>query len=38
MVSEPSTPGAFMMKEARERQARNEKTQRLNEMLNRIIG
>ena len=38
MVSEPSTPGAFMMKEARERQVRNEKAQRLNEMLNHIIG
>lgn len=38
MVSEPSTPGAFMMKEARERQQKNEKAQRLNEMLNRIIG
>ena len=38
LVSEPSTPGAFMMKEARERQARTEKAQRLDEMLNRIIG
>jgi len=37
MVSEPSTPGAFMMKEAKERLIKNEKVQRLNEMLNRIV-
>ncbi len=37
MVSEPSTPGAFMMKEAKERLIKNEKVQRLNEMLNKIV-
>lgn len=37
MVSEPSTPGAFMMKEAKEKLIKNEKVQRLNEMLNRIV-
>lgn len=37
MVSEPSTPGAFMMKEAKEKLIKNEKIQRLSEMLNRIV-
>lgn len=37
MVSEPSTPGAFMMQEAKNRLIKNEKVQRLNEMLNKII-
>jgi len=37
MVSEPSTPGAFMMKEARERANRSEKIERLNELLNKIV-
>lgn len=38
MVSEPSTPGAFMMKEAKDRLIKNEKVQRLSEMLNKIVG
>jgi len=37
LVSEPSTPGAFMMKEARERMVKNHKIQRLNELLNKIV-
>lgn len=36
LVSEPSTPGAFMMKEARDRAIKNEKVQRLNELLNKL--
>jgi hypothetical protein len=38
MVSEPSTPGAFMMKEARDRQIKSQKVDRLNEMLNKLNG
>jgi hypothetical protein len=38
MVSEPSTPGAFMMKEARDRQLKVQKLDRLNEIVNKIIG
>lgn len=38
MVSEPSTPGAFMMKEARDRQLKVQKAQRLSEMLQKITG
>jgi hypothetical protein len=38
MVSEPSTPGAFMMKEARDRQIKLQKVDRLNEMLNKLNG
>jgi len=37
LVSEPSTPGAFMMKEARNRLLKNEKVNRLNELLNKIV-
>jgi len=37
LVSEPSTPGAFMMQEARERAVKNEKIQHLTEILNKII-
>lgn len=37
LVSEPSTPGAFMMKEARERMIKNQKIQRLNEILTKIL-
>jgi hypothetical protein len=37
MVSEPSTPGAFMMKEAKDRLIKNEKVKRLTEMLNKIV-
>ena len=37
LVSEPSTPGAFMMKEAKDRLIKNEKIQRLTEVLNKII-
>jgi len=37
MVSEPSTPGAFMMQEAKNRLIKNEKIQRLTEMLNKIV-
>lgn len=38
MVSEPSTPGAFMMKEAKDRALKVQKAQRLSEMLNKING
>ena len=38
LVSEPSTPGAFMMKEARDRLVKNEKNQRLNEIFNKIVN
>jgi hypothetical protein len=38
MVSEPSTPGAFMMKEAKDRQLKVQKSQRLSEMINKING
>ena len=38
MVSEPSTPGAFMMREARDRQIKSQKVDRLNEMLNKLNG
>ena len=37
MVSEPSTPEAFMMKENKDRSLNN-KAQKLNEMLTRVIG
>ena len=37
LVSEPSTPGAFMMKEAKERVVKTEKVQRLTEILNKIV-
>lgn len=37
MVSEPSTPGAFMMQEAKNRLIKNEKVQRLTEILNKIV-
>lgn len=37
LVSEPSTPGAFMMKEARERVLKNQKVNRLNELLNKLV-
>jgi len=38
MVSEPSTPGAFMMKEAKDRQLKVQKVQKLSEMLNKLTG
>jgi hypothetical protein len=38
MVSEPSTPNAYMMKEAKERLKKQEKNVRLNEMLDKILG
>jgi len=37
LVSEPSTPGAFMMKEAKDRLIKKEKIQKLNELLNKLI-
>lgn len=37
LVSEPSTPGAFMVKEAKERVAQTQKTKRLMEILNKIV-
>lgn len=37
LVSEPSTPGAFMMKEAKDRMIKNEKAQRLNELLGKLV-
>lgn len=37
LVSEPSTPGAFMMREAKDRAIKSEKIQRLTEMLNKIV-
>jgi len=37
LVSEPSTPGAFMMKEAKDRMIKNEKVQRLNELLGKLV-
>lgn len=37
LVSEPSTPGAFMMKEAKENILKNQKVSRLNELLNKIM-
>jgi len=37
LVSEPSTPGAFMMKEAKQRIIKNEKVNRLNELLNKLM-
>ena len=38
MVSEPSTPNAYMMKEAKDRLKKQEKNTRLNEMLDKILG
>jgi len=38
MVSEPSTPNAYMMKEAKDRLKKQEKNVRLNEMLDKILG
>ena len=37
LVSEPSTPGAFMMKEAKQKAIYTEKASRLNELLNKIV-
>ena len=38
MVSEPSTPNAFMIKEAKERLMKESKNNRLNELANKILG
>ena len=38
MVSEPSTPGAYMMKEARDRALVGQKKQRLHDLINKING
>jgi hypothetical protein len=38
MVSEPSTPGAYMMKEAKDRQLKVQKNAKLHELLSKING